>query len=54
MQIVGYFGKLHEASGRGIVAGLHCASMSAWRSFMAATTIMPLADVVSAGRAPVK
>jgi len=54
VKILGYFGNRHEASGRCIVAGLHCASMSAWRSFMAATSIMPLADVVRARRAPVK
>ena len=54
VQIVGYFGNRQEAQGHGIVAGLHCASLSAWSSFMAATTIMPLADVVRARRAPVK
>ena len=29
-------------------------SAASWRGFMAATTIMPLADLVSANRAPVK
>ena len=53
VQMVGYFGNRQEASGRGIVAGLHCSTMSEWRSFMAATSIMPLADVVRARRAPV-
>ena len=46
VKILGYFGNRHDASGRGIVKGLHCASMSAWRSFMAATSIIPVAEVV--------
>ena len=54
VEILGYFGSRHEASGGGFVAGLHCASVAAWRSFMAATGIMPLADVVRIRRARVK
>jgi hypothetical protein len=33
-QKLGYFGNRHDAAGRGIVAGFHCASAAAWRRFI--------------------
>ena len=33
-QKLGYFGNRHDAAGRGIVAGFHCASAAAWREFI--------------------
>ena len=53
VEILGYFGSRHEASGCGVVAGLHCSTVAVCAEVIAATTIMPLADVVRARRARV-